>query len=184
MFALYLFALVVGGGLLAFSMLGDSHGDAGHDAHAHDAIKFLSLRTLTYFLFTFGGVGAVLARTWHWATAPLVLLVATAAGLLVGTATAQAFAYLRRTDSGARESEDSFIGLTGRVTLPIGKSGLGKVLVERGGRTFELLARPLERAAGPVTKWDNVIVVEMNRGTAIVAPMDDPAVREISSLGQ
>jgi hypothetical protein len=164
--------------------VGDSHGDAGHDAHGHDAIKFLSLRTLTYFLFTFGGVGAVLAKTWHWAAAPLVLLVATASGLLVGTAAAQAFAYLRRTDSGARESEDSFIGLTGRVTLPIGRSGVGKVLVERGGRTYELMARPLESAAGPVTKWNAVIVVEMQRGTAVVAPTDDPAVREIASLGQ
>jgi membrane protein implicated in regulation of membrane protease activity len=184
MFALYLFALVLGGGLLLFSLLGDAHGDADHDAHGHDAIKFLSLRTLTYFLFVFGGVGAVLSKTWHWAAAPLVLATAIAAGTLVGSAASYAFAYLRRTDSGARESEDSFIGLTGRVTVPIGPSGKGKVLVERGGRTFELLARPLETAAGPARSWSSVMVVEMNRGTAVVAPMDDPAVREIASLGQ
>lgn len=184
MFALYLFALVVGGGLLAFSMFGDAQGDTGPDASGHDAIKFLSLRTLTYFLFVFGGVGAVLSKTWHWAAAPLVLAAAAGAGLLVGGAASQAFAYLRRTDSGGRQPEESFIGLTGRVTIPIGTTGMGKVLVERDGRTFELLARPLEGAAGPVTKWNAVIVVEMQRGTAVVAPMDDPAVREIASLGQ
>ena len=58
MLTLYLFALLVGGGLLAFSLLG---GDDGANAH-HDALsgdnplQFLSLRTLTYFLFVFGGV--------------------------------------------------------------------------------------------------------------------------------
>lgn len=184
MFALYLFALVLGGGLLLFSLVGDADGDANHSGHGHDAAKFLSLRTLTYFLFVFGGVGAVLSRTWHWAAAPLVLVAAIAGGLLVGSAVSYAFNYLRRTDSGARESEDSFIGLTGRVTLPIGPSGRGKVMVERGGRTFELTARPLETAGTPPTHWSSVIVVEMNRGTAVVAPMDDPAVREIASLGQ
>jgi MFS family permease len=187
MFSLYLFALVVGGGLLLFSLIGghDGHGDVGHDdLHGHDAVKFLSLRTLTYFLFVFGGVGAVLAKTWHWAAAPLVFALAVAGGLVVGGAASLAFGYLRKTDSGHRDSDDSFIGLTGRVTVPVGGSGVGKVLVTRGDRTFELLARPLESAAKGTGSWSSVIIVEMSRGTAIIAPVDDPAVREITSLGQ
>jgi MFS family permease len=186
MFSLYLFALIVGGGLLVYSLFGVDHhgGDAGHHGgdHSDNAVQWLSLRTFTYFLFVFGGVGAVLSKTWHLAAAPLVLILSIVAGVGVGAAAAAAFAYLRRSGSGEQESEDSFIGLTGRVTLPIGAGGMGKVLVQRGDRTYELLARPLDAAAQGSSNWKSVIVVEMNRGTALVAPLDDPAVREISSL--
>jgi hypothetical protein len=192
MFSLYLFSLVVGGGMLLFSLFGGhdgdghgghvGHGHVGHDAHGHDALKFFSIRTLTYFLFAFGGVGAVLAKSWSWAAAPIVLVVAILAGLGVGAAVTFAFGYLQRTESGARESDDSFVGLTGRVTVPISSgSGMGKVLVERGGRTFELLAKPLETDGHTPAKWKAVVVVEMQRGTAVVMPADDPSVRELTT---
>lgn len=189
MFSLYLFALIIGGGLLLFSLFGgaDHHdGDVGHHvaSHGENPVQWLSLRTLIYFLFVFGGVGAVLAKAWPAAAAPIVLLLSAAAGLGVGAAVSHAFAYLRRTDSGTRESDDSFIGLTGRLTLPIGAAGLGKVLVTRGDRSFELLARPFADAEGNPQLWQAVIVVEMERGTASVAPLDDPSVRELASLNQ
>ena len=188
MFSLYLFAVLVGGGLLVFSLVGghDSHhGDLGHhDVSGHNAFQWLSLRTLTYFLFVFGGVGAILTKTWHVATMPLVLLLSVVTGLGVGAVVSLAFKYLGRTDSGLRDSEDSFVGLTGRVTLPFGSSGLGKVLVQRGDRTFELMARPLDAAARGATHWKSVIVVEMHRGTALVTPMDDPAFKEIAALNE
>ena len=59
MFSLYLFALLLGGGLLLFSLLG---GDSDSDVDAFDSgnpMQYLSLRTLTYFLFVFGGVGPI-----------------------------------------------------------------------------------------------------------------------------
>lgn len=179
MLSLYLFSVIVGGGLLVFSLSG--HGDAhghdvggghgGHDATDSNAFKFLSLRTLTYFLFVFGGVGATLTWTWKGA-ALLVALLAMVSGLGVGALASAAFQYLRRTDSGNRESEESFVGLTGRITLPIAPGGLGKVLIQRGDRSFELLAQPLDTNTAP-SKWKSVVVVEMKRGTAIVSPVDD-----------
>lgn len=191
MFSLYLFALIVGGGLLVFSTFGghDSHdGGVGHggDAggHDHDAMQWLSLRTLTYFLFVFGGVGAILTKTWHAAAMPLVLLLSAVAGLGVGTAVSLAFGYLRKTDSGASDSDDTFVGLPARVTLPIGSGGMGKVLVQRGDRMVELLARPADATAKGVSKWKAVIVVEMKGGTALVTPSDDPAFEEIASINQ
>lgn len=186
MFSLYLFALIVGGGLLVFSLFGSDHhgGDIGGGHHGLDGdnpVQWLSLRTLTYFLFVFGGVGAILSKTWSAAAAPLVLLLAVVAGLGVGATVSVAFRYLSKTDTGIRESEDSFVGLSGRVTLPFGSGGVGKVLVHRGDRTYELLARPLDSAAKGSAQWKSVIVVEMNRGTALVAPLDDPALLESSS---
>ena len=191
MFSLYLFSLIVGGGLIVYSLTGghDGHGghDAGHghDGHGHDAVKWLSFRTITYFLFVFGGIGATLSKAWSGAVWPLVLLFAVVGGLGVGAIVSYAFEYLRRTDSGSRDSEQSFVGLTGTVSLPIAAGGMGKVLVQRGDRTYELLARPQDSAAAKnASKWKSVIVVEMSRGTALVTPLDDPAYKEIAAVNQ
>jgi len=188
MLSLYLFALLVGGGLLVAAMIGGGdHGHTGHDGDiGHDiahpgehgsAAEFFSLRTLTYFMFVFGGVGAVLTWTWDVGTI-LIFALAAVAGLGVAALTAASFAYLRRTDSGARDSEDSFVGLSGRVVVPIPNGGVGKVQVVRGDRTFELLARPLDDKSADMSTWKSVIVVEMSRGTALVMPIDDPLLQQ------
>jgi hypothetical protein len=180
-FSLYLFSAIVGGALIGFSVFG--HGDAhghdfggghatGHDfGHDNNPFKFLSLRTLTYFLFVFGGVGAVLSKTWVDATL-MTFIVSTALGLGVGSLVSAAFGYLRKTDSGGRDADDSFIGLTGQVTLPFSAGGLGKVLLRRGDRTFELIAQPHHESQAH-KNWKAVVVVDMKRGTAIVSPVDD-----------
>ena len=183
MFLVYLFALVVGGGLLAFSLFGGSDGDGPDHDHGH-ASQWLSLRTLTYFLFVFGGVGAVLSRAWVSAAAPLVLLLAALSGIGIGALVSLVFGYLRRTDSGDRSADDSFVGLTAAVTLPIRAGGMGKVLVTQGDRAYELLARAVDPQAGNSARWKTVIVVEMAQGTALVTPLEDPAYKEISALSQ
>lgn len=183
MLTLYLFALLVGGGLLAFSLLG---GDDGANAH-HDALsgdnplQFLSLRTLTYFLFVFGGVGAVLSWAWISAAAPVVLLLAAAAGVGVGTLASLTFRYLRRTDSGMLESEDSFVGLAGRVMVPVQRGGVGKILVQRGDRAYELLARAFDSTDADPGAWTSVVIVEMSHGTALVSPLDEPTLKDAPS---
>jgi hypothetical protein len=187
MFSLYVFSLIVGGGLLLFSLFGggeEADGDlsGGADADAPNPVQWLSLRSLMYFLFVFGGIGAVLSKAWPSAAAPLVAALSVAGGLGVGAAVSAAFNYLRRTDSGMRGGDETFIGLSGRVTLPFGEGGLGKILVTRADRTFELMARPFGDASGDPRSWKAVIVVEMSRGTAMVSPLDEPAANELSSL--
>lgn len=180
MMSLYLFALVLGVGLLAFSMFGgDADADAS-DLADIDALKWLSLRSLSYFAFVFGGVGAVLSRFWPGATAPIVAVLATASALGVSAIVNATFRYLKRTESGDRGSDDSFIGLSGRVTLPFGASGAGRVLVARADRNFELTARPFDDAHGDPATWTQVIVVEMQRGTALVTPLDPAAADPLS----
>jgi hypothetical protein len=177
-FSLYLFALLLGGGLLLFSLLG---GDSDSDVDAFDSgnpMQYLSLRTLTYFLFVFGGVGAVLTWSWTRAASLLVLPVAVAAGLLVAGLASATFGYIRKTGSGDRDSEQTFVGLTGRVSLAMGEGGLGKVLVHRGDRVYELLARPFDSATGGYAFGASVVVVEMDRGTALVTPIDAIALQE------
>ncbi len=175
MLQLFLFALVLGGGLLAVSVLSD-HGDhhLGAETGFAEAFKVLSLRGLIYFLFTFGGVGTALTLAWGGGLIP-TLLIAAVAGLAVSGVTSLVFRYLRTTDSGERESDQSFIGLAAQITVPIGAGGLGKVVVLRGGRRHELLARPFGRQANAVVpeQWTSVVIVEMKDGAALVAPVEE-----------
>ncbi len=178
MISLYLFSLVLGGGLLLFSALGDAGGDhAGDAGHDHDGFKILSLRTITYFLFGFGATGAGLSWAWR-GSGLLVVAIAVAVGLAIGGTTAAVFEYLRRDSSGDHEGDQSFVGLAGQVTIPLSHAAPGKVLVRRGDRAFELLARPLGEEPEAPDRWKNVVVVEMRGATAVVAPLEDSASAE------
>lgn len=175
MMGVYLFLLVVGAGILAFSMFGgeaDADVDAGSGS---DALKWLSLRGLSYFAFVCGGVGAALTATWHVATEPIIAALAVGAGAAMSWLASTVFGYLRRTESGAREGDEAFVGLSGRITVPFGATGTGKVLVTRADRTFEMLARPFDGATSPPETWRSVIVVEIQRGVALVSPLEEPS---------
>ncbi len=188
MLSLYLFSLLVGGVMLAVAAFGGGHGHDGADGLAHGGgfdsshdhsdtgAKILSLRTLTYLLFVFGGVGSALswAGMNRWIAFPIALTL----GVGVAALVAFTFRFLTRTDSGGRTGEDSFVGLQGKVVLPIGAGGLGKVMVQRGDRTYELVARPLDSSATGIQNWKAIVVVEMNRGTALVAPLDEPVLQQ------
>ena len=179
MLTLYLFSLLVGGVLLAVSLTGadQNGGEGGIDGieAGDNPVKFLSLRTITYFLFVFGGSGSAMSWWWKSAGTLPVLALSLFAGLGVAGLVAAAFAYLARTESGLGSSESSFVGLPARVVLPIAVGGMGKVLVHRGDRAYELLARPLDASSTDSMDWRSVVVVEMSRGTAVVAPLDEPS---------
>lgn len=144
------------------------HADAGHLAS-----KIFSIRTLFYSLFGFGAVGSAL--TYLWSGSPFVTgAFAVAAGIASGTLVNVAFGYVKRSESGLLPSEATYAGLAGRVTLPIRAEVPGKVVVERGGQRVELRALPHASAArqGDPREWRNVIVIEMEKGVARVAPAD------------
>ena len=185
MLTLYLFALLVGGGRLAFSLFGGDAAGGDTDVMSDGNVwQFLSLRTLTYFLFVFGGVGAILSWAWTGAAAPIVLLLAVGAGMGVGTIASLAFRYLRRTSSGMHESEESFVGLAGRVVVPVQRGSVGKILVRRGAREYELLARAFDSTSADPGSWTSIVVVEMQRGTALVSPLDDQTLQDVPSPTQ
>lgn len=178
MMGVYLFILVVGAGILGMSLLG---GDADADLDSgSDAFKWLSLRGLSYFAFVCGGVGAALTATWHVATAPIIAALAVGSGAAVSWLATAVFAYLQRTESGAREGDDAFIGLSGRIVVPFGESGTGKVLLARADRTFEMLAKPFGGATTPPASWNSVIVVEIQNGIALVSPLEEQSASEPS----
>lgn len=184
MFALYVFSLVLGGGFLAVSLLGDVldgagaevdlDTDLGGDGQGHDthASKLFSLRTLVYVLFGFGAAGTVLSLTGGGAAT--VAAFATAAGALSGVLIHLAFRYLERTESGAPAGDASFIGLSASVTLPLSATTPGQVAVERGGRRTVLRALPQSSGGDPdPSGWRSVVIVDMTDGVARVAPLEE-----------
>lgn len=177
MASFYWFALVVGAGLLLFSLGGDTDsldgGGDGLDHGAHADTRIFSIRTITYFLFGFGATGALLGLAWRaerpLATAALALLV----GSFSGAMSAVTFRYLGRTESGGLPDDASLVGRVGRVILPLGPARIGKIEVERGGREIELLARPFEAEPVAPETWSTVVIVDMDGGTALVSPMNE-----------
>ena len=80
---------------------------------------------------------------------------------------------MRRSESGGTLAEATYSGLRGRVTLPIRQEIPGKVIVERGGRSVELRALPHASGKGDPSSWTQVLVVEMEKGVAFVAPVEE-----------
>lgn len=188
----YVFALVVGGGFMALSLLGDLAGggdvadvdldvdfDADVDVDAGggndvNALKILSLRTLVYALFGFGAVGTILSQLWGGARAPQTALFATAGGVATGFIASAMFGLLKRSEVGDRAGETSFVGLPGVVSLPIGPGSPGQVTVLRGDRSYRIRALPHDTAGHlDPTAWKEVLVVEMDAGVARVVPVDE-----------
>jgi hypothetical protein len=239
MVSLYVFSLIVGGGFLAMSVLGDlfgGHGDIDMDAggldldaggldldaggleldaggfdmdaggldldaggldidaggldmdaggldvdaaHAqldadagHLAAKIFSIRTLFYSMFGFGSVGTLL--TYLSSVSPFMTVgSAVVGGIASGAVVNAAFGYVKRSESGMVLSEASYAGLQGRVTLPIRPEIPGRVVVERGGKRVEIRALPHSSGQGDPALWKNVFIVEMEKGIARVAPVDE-----------
>jgi hypothetical protein len=173
----YLISLIVGGGLLALSLFaGDAEVDVDMDMGGDPAVggdsqafRIFSLRSLAYFLFGIGAAGTAmvtLADAGAWRSLAIALPV----GLVLSVMAESVFRYLKRTESGDQVGEAAYVGLGARVTVPLRRDQAGKVLVTRGARTQELLARSFDPAAVNVEEWTDVMIVSMKSGEALVAP--------------
>lgn len=196
MTSLFLFALILGGGLLGLSLVGDlvggadadfdtdfdtdldtdPGGDVGGDADVESdlagAFKIFTIRNLTYFLFGFGAVGWLLGELGPGLSLWVVSLAAVLGGALAAAAAAVTFGWLKATESGWQADEGSFVGCEGRVVLPVGHAKVGQIVVRRGAREHELRALPFDLRAPSPEQWRSVVVIEMEGGTARVSPME------------
>lgn len=171
---LFWLVLIVGGGLLLLSFVGDS-GDQGaeleHEAgHGGDWGRILSLRNATYFLFGFGATGVLLQILWSGRHPLLTIAIAAVTGAIAWAVSALSFSYLRRSDVGQMHGDRWLIGRTGEVTIPLRRDSTGKIVITRAGQTQELLAMPLNEDEPDPESWRSVMVVEMRDGVALVTP--------------
>lgn len=144
-------------------------GDAGHGSAA---VKIFSIRGLIYALFGFGAVGSAL--TWLGRGGGIATFVsAVVGGLLTGGMVTMLFNWLKTTSASNRHGDTGFVGLRGTITLPLAEQSAGTVAVERGGRRITLRALPWPGAEGDSSTWREVVVMEMDRGVARVAPLEE-----------
>ena len=169
--SLYLISLVTGGILLAVSMLGDVFDHAHVDVHVDDPgdMHILTMRSATYFLFVFGATGFTLDR-FSDAGWLATLGAATAAGIGIAALVGKVFQYLRRSESGAVDSDRTLHGLLADVVVPITTRNGGKISLRRGGERLELLARPFDASDGDPATWKHVRIIDVREGTALVTP--------------
>jgi hypothetical protein len=191
MMAAYLVCLIVGGVLVAVSLLGgDHHGDAGGhgpDAHAHehggaagdhsgalDALSswlpLSSLRFWTFFAAFFGLTGIALSLVT--ATSPVATAIAAVAvGYGAGIALARSIRALQASASNSSLAAADLVGATAKVLVPLAAGRTGKVRLHIKDRTVDLLAEAGETeelAAG-----ESALVIAVPReGHVVVARID------------
>ncbi len=164
MLALYLSALVLGGGIVVAQVAMGGHG-ADHDASAthdadHDASfwSFIaSVRFWAFSLFAFGLVGA-LVTIFHFAIGSHTLIISAVAGVLAGYTAVSVVRRLTHNDASSHATSSDVVGRVGRVLVAPSDEGRGKVRVDIKGGVIDYVAR----ARGPVSEGDTVLVEEVD----------------------
>lgn len=191
MLPLYLFALIVGGGLLLFSLLagdGNEHDatrmevesdadpapEVHHDGGSGDWIvlqSFLSLRTLLYLLAGFGATGTLIDLLTE-ADSAVSLLWAIAAGVTSAIVATAVYGWVRGTGSGEVSREpDYLVGSVGRVILPVLQGHRGKIIAIHQNREVELLAKLYGPEEESCPRGSEVVIVDVQGDTALVTPL-------------
>ena len=157
---------------------GDFAKELAHDAGEAGASlifnPFLSLRFWTYFLASFGMVGAVL----HLLGLDLIVHapVASFTGFGIGYGAAWAFKALKRNPVHTEMRTDRMVGAEATAVLQIAPGKTGKIRLTMGGSDLELLATTRE---GTIKRGAHVLVVRVVDGVAEVTHL--PRLEDLSA---
>lgn len=170
MITLYIFAAVLGGGLLLIGMMGgeadgtdvvDADVDLGGKVSAWT--HAFSFQTAAYALAAFGLTGTAL--TWVGAPTLMVLLASVVMGLVGGTFVGFVFGWLKQNQSGFAESSDQYIGGVGKTEIRIPSDGRGRIELVHRGRAFTL---PAVSTGGEIDRSETVVIIDVVDGVALV----------------
>jgi hypothetical protein len=175
MFGFYLFAAILGGGLLVFSLVGGDGTDhdaiGGHHGVDELLLGFFRPRNLIFFLAAFGVTGTLL--TWLNRPGIVVALFAAVMGLGAMTLSHALFTWLGRSDSAQNVLSDIDLeGLAGKVVLSIAPGEAGRVVCEIGGREQYLTARLADGTSATLETGREVVIVRVANGVAEVSAFD------------
>ena len=195
MLMVYLIALIVGGVLLALTLV--LGGAAEHDAdtggadtdHGGDAdsdhpgafdtvvgwLPVTSLRFWTFFAAFFGGVGTVVSA-WSLAGPVPAAVLAVAAGYLSGLIMDRSMRYLRRADSDSSLGGRDLVGASAVVLLRVARGTAGKVRAQLKGRSIDLLAETDDD--DPLAAGQQAMVLSMRDDGRVVVTRAEPLVKQ------
>lgn len=183
MLGLYLFAAIVGAGLLVFSLLGMGENgghdhaalaDAEHPGLGELVLAFLKPRNFIFGAAGFGITGTLL--TLLGAGPLLTPLAAAGMGAAFFVVSHVVFTLLRRTETATDlVSDTQLMGERARVTLPLEPGHPGRVACQLAGREVYLTARQAPGASGRIPVGAEVVVIRVTNGVAEVATPDEYA---------
>ena len=128
------------------------------------------------FLALGAGIGLILNALAH--VSPMIGLVVALVGSFVLTTLLYLFVLLPLSE--AEESigmtDESLVGLVGRLTVPIPEGGYGEVMIETVTGSILKTAQSIEGT--PISTEKRVIVIEVQKNIAIVMEYDEPTIRE------
>lgn len=163
---IYLLCLIVGGGVLAASLLGGhDHSPGGDHPDTGDLTSWFSLRALVTFAAFFGLAGVLADLAGIGGVGRLVVALVT--GLAVGALTAFAFR-LARSRGEVSGAAGRLAGRTGKVIVPPTSGRPGKVAVTVAGQIEHALAR----SDDPLRAGDAVIVIGARSGVLDIKAWD------------
>lgn len=180
----YVFALVLGGVLLAASMvLGgkdldadhdvggdhgvDHHGDGSHGDLGGLFAVLVSMRFWTFFATFFGLTGLVLEGLELTSNPWLARGLAVGVGFLTGWATVKVLRHLAASESGVAATVDDYVGRSGEVLLRVVPGSLGKIRIELKGTTVDVLA--VIEDDDVLEPGSHALIVEMRGTQALVS---------------
>lgn len=189
MFGLYLFSAIVGGAFVVFLVVFGGDADTGFGGIDVDADidldadveveptsslaaianDYLSVRALIFFGAFFGITGVVLDLLGAGLVVSLPLAIAM--GALAVLVNARLMRFLRRSDLDGSLRNRDLTGRPAQVVLPIAGGSKGRVALDVAGQQIYLVAKPFR--SGSFAVGDQVVVIEIERGTALVAALED-----------
>lgn len=147
-----------------------SGGDSLFDGVGDFVSSLLSFRSIVFFSTFFGVAGAVLTAFDY--REPLTFASAVVLGLLAAVLNTMLMSFLRTSEANSQHGDAQIVGRRARVIVPMAGDQRGRVKADIDGQPQFLTARPhrprddIEYAAG-----DSVVVVEIDNGVALVAPL-------------
>jgi membrane protein implicated in regulation of membrane protease activity len=169
----YLGCLAFGGLFVGASLVGGHHGDTGAD-HGHDGpdhhgaswalLPLLSLRFWTFSLAFFGLAGATLSVAGALAGTALAA-VAGGFGVTAGYTASRVLGGLTRRPVGLIAPGEAHVGREAVLLLPVERGQRGKIRLQIGGTSTDLIAET--DAAEALPAGTTVLVVGL-RGTVAV----------------
>jgi len=194
MLSIYIAALIFGGIFLVPMMLGalefdgdvdfdfDSDADFDFDVEggatgATDATgalgdfvgSLLSFRSVVFFGAFFGLTGVLFDTVFSQAAA-VTLILALGFGLVAAASQATILGLVQSNMTDSSVSEHELPGTRATVVLPLGEDRKGRIRALVGGQTTYMVALP-HRTTNRFDVGESVVVVEIQDGTALVAPL-------------
>ncbi len=198
---IYISALVFGGAFLIPMLLGavdfdsdfefdvdgdfDADFDTGFDTDFDGSVSadadgignalgdvvgsLVSFRNLVFFASFFGLSGLLFDNLLGHAVAALPL--ALVLGFIAALANTTLMRMLTKSEANSQVSNRDLEGKAAVVVLPMGEDRKGRIRTLVAGQTTFLVALPYAGSTGHLDVGDPVVVVEIENGTALVAPL-------------